>query len=785
MKFDTKSGYDNKYIFKDAQGLDSPSTEESIGYAFCNKDIYIDGTRTKLISIAIRGAGYGREWSSNFRMGKQANKEEHEGFYQAATLVKDAFKEYIVSHGINREDKVILWITGYSRAAATANVLSGSLLNGKFRDVDLNISKSNLFSYCFETPKGTSIRLAQTEKEQYDGIFNIKNPNDVVTLMAPSNPGFEFTTYGKTFVLPTQLTAPESYKEFRKEMFRQLRYIYAPTRLYSDINDDTLEREIYSVDNFKRYGVEYHVDSYTNHVSHYPISEKYPISLFWNETIDLLSSKVFQNREYYADNFQETISSLTGTVMCKDATKIFKNNFKKSVSEVWDRMLEEESGMYTVSFGMIPLGIDDFIDKINQGVALDFQKAGIEYDGKALQDFLHLAGVLLTELLKADLHYIKDFKENADMLMQPHYNQNTLAWLRTFDPNYTKFTWDYERHCTYRALKVNCPVDVEVLNQDGKQVASIVNDQVMDIENGLFACMDRNGQKVVYIPSDSPYTVHITATDSGKMNCMIEEYDMTENKVCQVDNFYDVPLQKGKEMELELDSTVEQQQVQYVMKTEGTQRPADEVLTGSKIEQSRYSVSVTTSEEQYGAAYGSGDRIKGEYAKVYAVAGEEGTFTGWYQGETCVSQELEYRFAVMEDVELEARFEEKYAEPDRDETMTDKIINACRQMQIKGVRADQIKGRKYKIIWEKEKNGILERILLLLKKDIQTEYEIQVSTSKGFEKNQTKGYTTKECMKQITLAETSKVYYIRVRTIKEYKGRKGKGKWSKSVTVKT
>lgn len=162
---------------------------DSIGYAIGSKTIKGDNGEFKLIAVAVRGGGYGREWASNFTIGTNA---EHQGFNQAATTVTDALDGYIENLGYDGPIKI--WVTGYSRAAATSNIV-GKNINKWAQQGKHGLTVDDLYTYCFECP-----RTARNETN-YENIFNIINNADLVTEVAMKAWGFG--RYGLDYYLPS------------------------------------------------------------------------------------------------------------------------------------------------------------------------------------------------------------------------------------------------------------------------------------------------------------------------------------------------------------------------------------------------------------------------------------------------------------------------------------------------------------------------------------------------------------------------------------------------------
>ena len=65
---------------------------------------------------AIRGSKYDSEWASNLTAGAQGDIQ---GFYDASEKVNDRLRDYLAD---NELTDVKLWITGYSRAGAVADL---------------------------------------------------------------------------------------------------------------------------------------------------------------------------------------------------------------------------------------------------------------------------------------------------------------------------------------------------------------------------------------------------------------------------------------------------------------------------------------------------------------------------------------------------------------------------------------------------------------------------------------------------------------------------------------
>ena len=149
-------------------------TADSISY--CIGHYKVEGY--DLIAVAVRGIDYDVEWASNFKIGPSG---DHQGFTEAATKVYNGLTSYINSKYKSSYDsgKILLLMTGYSRGAAVADVLSYLVLEDPAKK--LNIPQKQVAAYTFGTPRG----LCAEHAIAFPNVFNIYSSADVVTYIAP------------------------------------------------------------------------------------------------------------------------------------------------------------------------------------------------------------------------------------------------------------------------------------------------------------------------------------------------------------------------------------------------------------------------------------------------------------------------------------------------------------------------------------------------------------------------------------------------------------------------
>lgn len=221
---------------------DKALTDTSDKVAFSIAMKYIDdgeGNTDTLIAIPLRGGGYGGEWGSNFNITYQNYNQNHVGFQRAANGVRSELAAYLgqLQQSGKIKGSVKLWITGYSRSAATANILAHDVsaltsLGG------VSLSRKNIYAYTFATPAGAKNVLSNWDSN----IFNIVSPVDIVPKVAPSQ--WKYSRYGTTLLLPMENSADliNTYKELSGEegSYAELAILGEVQQLLLDVSTDRL-----------------------------------------------------------------------------------------------------------------------------------------------------------------------------------------------------------------------------------------------------------------------------------------------------------------------------------------------------------------------------------------------------------------------------------------------------------------------------------------------------------------------------------------------------------------
>lgn len=212
--------------------LDKRPTNDSIGYTLASKEITVWNADTEknetytLVAVGVRGAGYGQEWASNVTIGNPETGKipangRHYGFDWSAQKVCSAIETYLGDHSITGNVKY--WVTGFSRAAAVANLVSGYLTDGGNQ---YKTQPRDVYGYTWECPQAAKkTDSPDTNFTNYKNIHNILNPMDAVPKVSPD--AFEHQRLGVDYQMPYHgnVTSIQQNETLYSQMYNVLKTI--------------------------------------------------------------------------------------------------------------------------------------------------------------------------------------------------------------------------------------------------------------------------------------------------------------------------------------------------------------------------------------------------------------------------------------------------------------------------------------------------------------------------------------------------------------------------------
>ena len=179
--------------------LDTGRAGDFVGYSLARKTLTLNGQRTTLVALVLRGGGYGGEWVSNLHTGAG---HAHSGFIIPVNEVFTDLKNYLAAaQKAGGLGLVKLWMGGYSRGAAVANLLAARL-NKELP----GLAREDVFVYTFATPVALGPQDYPNLQQDYDNnhnadgtlkeswgesnIFNIVSSGDIVPCLMPEEWGY-------------------------------------------------------------------------------------------------------------------------------------------------------------------------------------------------------------------------------------------------------------------------------------------------------------------------------------------------------------------------------------------------------------------------------------------------------------------------------------------------------------------------------------------------------------------------------------------------------------------
>lgn len=665
-------------------------TYDSIGAIAAQKKINDGNEDYTLIALAVRGTGYGGEWASNFTIGKQDDGKtdgNHQGFSEARDNVLKFLNDYIENHVEN--GKIKLWLVGYSRGAATANMVAGAL-NENFAQLPAKVSleTKDLYCYTFATPQGM-MSYNINKSIDFKNIHNIVNLNDLVPMVAPEDWGF--TRYNKdsytSKYLPTSSTTESDFDALRAAMIDQLENMGFKEEDY--VIDETTDSPTLVGINYWKV-----LPGGASPLIWDANASSLPTEKVLHDAVSLLFQKLIVSRSAYANEMQDSVRNLTGEFLndygnADELKKAFEQTLS-NFTELWE---DHKAGTITKIIGPImnPFNNpEEAYNKLHANILQIVNEAvtPVKNTGKLSDDAVAFLTERLVDLLLVSLgdalfdnnydsintvlrlieSIMPDEGEAESALGQAHYTDIYLAWLRSLDHNFNPTVesdlLDSVSNIS-RIIRINCPVNINVYDSTGKLVASIIDDVVVEDLGSIVCLVNSNGEKIVYLPGDEDYRVDIIATDDGYVSYAVNEYNFVYGTETRILNYYNVPVTTGdvlkglvpKISDDELqdnDPNGSTADYQLLDKNSDT-LPVDTEYTGEQIADQYFDVTLQK-EGNGGYVTGAGTFLEGHFAQVTAQALPSAEFYGWYEGDTLVSDEMTYRFAVTKDITLTAKF---------------------------------------------------------------------------------------------------------------------------------
>lgn len=610
--------------------LKKPETD-SIGVGAASRCIKDEkGEDCWLIACAVRGLGYEREWAGNFTLGVEG---EHNGFETAALQIISFLQEYAQDRP-QLSGNVKLWITGFSRGAASANLAAAMIDDGAFISSRFSLGIDSVYAYCFECPQGTLVELNDDSK--YGNIFSVINQDDAVIRVAPTNPmnQFGFTRYGVSKYLPSLIDDEE--QAFLEKQNKMLTY-------YEQL-DGT---EDYPLGQFQMKKI-----SVLGLLSGSVIIDDNDSS--WNQAFFLEKliyefSMMLESREYYTSLYQENIRQIcsmlfgtghAGEVMGKFATRL-KEHVTSIAESIVSSLIEETESLSDILE-------EDLLASMHDCGDYSFSEDGFHGVLKTLSE-------LMIQFGTEHPNYVVTLACNAKEIASAHYPEQCFAWMMSFDPHYGEGNRAGFSDGYYRVIRCNGFKDLKLENaEDGSAVNALT-------------LTDDNGELVLILPKADAVKVKMKAEISGTGDCTILEYSYSYGLV-RVLQYRELSLKKGKSCTLDVPymnctsagsiSELENEDNATYLMTDcnGKQVTPDLEQSGTDISQEIFHIRAYSDDPKCGWVEGGGIGTIRKFMQVHAYPAEGCSFLGWYEQDELFCEDPVCRFRPTRDITLTARF---------------------------------------------------------------------------------------------------------------------------------
>lgn len=467
--------------------------------------------RTNVIAVIIRGGGYGGEWASNFNVGSGGDNAHHNGWEKAADEIYDKVVQYVG----NQEGSVKLWISGYSRGAAVANLFTQRI--NQYADGSSKLKRENIYAYTFATPQGANNGNATIEKN----LFNIVNPGDPVPCVAPTAWGYSRLGTTKYFYQSPSVLVTEqiesNYKKTTGESIsirtnlKQKDSVAALMKVLKDVYPTVAKSkkiqlviaDFMAFQNTKvQKGGEW---------------KQCTVDEYYQKLIDKYGTESVLESYQYADTY------LNSTESGKNITKIVNGSKYGALKEY-----------IPLLFTLV------YIHDSNESeLAKVIEKAA--------------RGKNVIEILDAWL--MCDMFDGSG-IAKGHYPQVYLAWMQLDEKD--AFSRKYK---IFDYIQIMCPVDVLVYDNNDNLVAEIRNHNVVNASIPVLVGAEETD---LFLSPDEleSYRIEIIPNDDGKMNYFVSSLD-NEYNVVHKTTYENINITKGKALNSYVVETPNYEQGQY------------------------------------------------------------------------------------------------------------------------------------------------------------------------------------------------------------------------------
>lgn len=510
----TAKPYANGYDFLEQMGFAEETLvnighdkedSDTIGMIMGTKILRDGKTEEPLLAICLRGSDYGAGgWAGNFKVGESG--AYHEGFNRAAEMALAEVKKYIAQQEEEgRSMKGLrIWLTGYSRSAATANLLSA-----KLREKGV-CAGNRIFTYTFATPNNQY--NVKGSAQHYSNIFNYVNPSDAVPLV-PLN-AWGFGKQGTTYLLPKLAGS----------------YMAPVQAQYSKLTSGQSYVTPQHNTHLLTWMTETVTDAVPDRAAYYRYIQPILVKAFDSNNPDALYEGFAEALNCRTTDVKVLFTSIRTMVDIRISPGV-RIAAGQTASAMAASIAAQGANYEPYAKLFLSLG-----DVIRGAVA---ELTANQFSGTIRHDNL--------ELLTAVANLIE---KNEFNLIQEHYAETYFTWMMSISED----DLTIDTSCHAKIAVIRCPVDVEVYDSQGNLAAKVEDNVAQEVSGSkVTAAVYGTSDKVIVMPKGQDYTVKITATGSGTMDYSVYE-SAGDNCPLRTVSIHDIPLAVGDIFDGKVDS---------------------------------------------------------------------------------------------------------------------------------------------------------------------------------------------------------------------------------------
>lgn len=346
---------------------------------------------TVVVALMLRGYDYDSEWSSNFLAGTEGDAE---GFSSSARLAAQRLYAYLSERQITSAK---IWVTGYSRSAAVANLVGKALNeNPGYYAAD----EDDIYVYTFESPNCSADATA------YENIHNTIDSRDLITYVYPEAWGLSRCGVTEPIGDPDTTIMSKRFALLGENLMTDFQEVNLAEFLneYMAFLSEHISRETY-VEELQQYLCSFSEMYYT-----LSESEKEGLAEFFNRFLEN-----FKNDENTPTVLMNLVLSSSGDAQFEAFVNLLKSNLEKAYEQDPSFMSEEQ-------FELIKNAVHPIIFLLQSAMKADASTRKLDANGKST---------------KVTLYYLMTLLGNLDDIISCHVFDSVFELLKQTDSYYT------------------------------------------------------------------------------------------------------------------------------------------------------------------------------------------------------------------------------------------------------------------------------------------------------------------------------------------------------------